>query len=251
MRQPLIYGVGGPTDLLNGMAYLQGWDTWSELFTAIGFGQTEPNKVQFLEMRTLPFLGPQFSKILSVLNATAVAAENCLNLLSVQMHLTDSSSSPFIRELVDTANITYQRAVQVMNLALVAHRAADRTGPEWQIAESALYAAIELIGERMRHINVARIASWRPNPTSYKFTYLWTAKSMFFFWRDRQQLYNNSFWSPCLMNVQDPIDVAFGEGMLDDAMKVLRYIVDHYGVKEVGQCLAAPTSEPEYPRDAH
>jgi hypothetical protein len=54
----------------------------------------------------------------------------------------------------------------VMNLALVAHN--GKHGTEWDIAESALQSAIEIMNRRMQHINVARIASWRPNPTAYR-----------------------------------------------------------------------------------
>jgi hypothetical protein len=230
---------------------LQGWDSWSEITTTLGLVNSQPDKIQFLQMQKFPFLPPKFESIEEVLNATASAMEKVLNLFVNQMQVSNSGGFELIRELVDTANITYQRSVQVLNLALIAHNNADRNGIEWKRAENALVAAVELIEERMRHINVARIASWRPNPTSYHFTYLWTAKSLFYFWRDRMQLFNSSFWSPCVMNIQDPVDVAFGEGVFDDAMSVLRKVIDAIGNRAVGECLDAPSAEPHYPQDAH
>jgi hypothetical protein len=251
MREPLVYGVGNPTDKLNGIAYLQGWDTWSEITTTLGLVNSQPDKVQFLQIQKFPYLPPSIATVEAVLNATVVAMEQSLSLLASQAVASGSFSSPFVRELVDTANITYQRAVQVYNLVLVAHHAPDRSGVEWERAESALAASIELMAIRMRDINVPRVASWRPNPTAYHFTYLWTARSLFYFWRDRTQLYNSSMWSPCVMNIQDPVDVAFGEGVFDDAMKVLRRLIDQFGSRQFGECLAAPNSEPQYPQDAH
>lgn len=43
MRQPLIYGLnnGKSTVSLNGIAYLQGWDTWSELGTLFAFANSQ------------------------------------------------------------------------------------------------------------------------------------------------------------------------------------------------------------------
>lgn len=85
--------------------------------------------------------------------------------------------------------------------------------------------------------------------SSQRFTYLWTAKSLFYFWRDRQQLLNRcaciflcggscdflfrnsslASWTPCLMNIQDPANVAFGDGYLQDALQILRKLVDAFG----------------------
>ncbi len=54
-RKPLIYGdatAGSSTNLLSGIDYLQGWDTWSELSTTLNFANSQPSKVQFFEVRS-------------------------------------------------------------------------------------------------------------------------------------------------------------------------------------------------------
>lgn len=159
-------------------------------------------------------------------------------------------SSPHRQEMLDCANITWQRAVQVSNLIDIAIR---NDSGAWASADAALLAATHIVGRREKTYNVARIASWRPNPTAYTYTYLWTAHSLYYFWRDRQQLVNRTIidMSPCLMNVDSPYDVAFGEGTLNDVLKILRQLIDKYGSEAFGECLSAPTKEPIYPRDAH
>jgi hypothetical protein len=154
-RQPLVYGnsnVGNKTALLSGIAYLQGWDTWSELSTTLNFANSQPAKVQFFEMQNLPFLRPKFEDVLAVLNVTDQMMRECLNLIATQFAQSKSSGSLMMEELLDIANITSLRSNQVLNLAIVAH---ERThGTSWNKAEEALNGAIEIMARRMKHINV-------------------------------------------------------------------------------------------------
>ncbi len=53
--------------------------------------------------------------------------------------------------------------------------------------------------------------------------------------------------SPCYMNIINPIDVAFGEGIFLNTTEVIRKVVDELGFGEfLADCLAAPASEPHY-----
>ena len=263
MRKPLIFGPDGTAnnvEKLNGIAYIQGWDTWSELATAVGVANAQPDKVQFFQMQKFSFLGPQFPSISQVMTNTVSGMQAVLDLVADQYNATLSfnAGQPEMairrEELLDVANITLQRAIQVQNLIEIAHDFKNkRNSSYWDAAETALQTARVLIDRRLQFVNFDRVCTWRPNPTAYNYTYLWSAKSMIFFWRDRQQLVNESIfaWTPCLMNVDDPIDVMMGRGVLDSIMKLLRTLIDQYGAAPFGQCLSSPTEEPVYPKDAH
>lgn len=93
------------------------------------------------------------------------------------------------------------------------------------------------IREAAYRVPVERIAAWRKNPTAYDFTYLWTVHSQFYFWRDYgQALGANSCrqcsltpradskfvnLTPCYMNIINPLDVGFGEGLWENATLTL------------------------------
>lgn len=224
---------------------LQGWETWSEITTVIDFANSQPAKVQFFEIEEFPWLPPKFDDVLRVLRLTKDVLRDCLEMFDAQF------GGGSMQELVDVANITFLRSAQVLNLALFAKDRSNTTA--WNLAEAALQSASQVMARRMAHINVERIASWRKNPTAYQFTYLWTAKSLYFFWRDRQQLVNltMSSFSPCLMNIQNAADISFGEGIVQSGLEILRKLIDRFGNRDFGECLAAPSTEPIYPRDAH
>ena len=259
MREPLIFGIGTQTtNQLNGLAYSIGFSTWSELGTTLGFANTQPAKKQFVEIEKAGFLPPKTSEVLAVVNATLAAMEKSFGLILAQVQATSGfeiTPENQIRrdEIVDVANITMQRSIQVLNLILLAEtKHVNMTSPEWLAAEDALTCAAEIVARREKHFNVARIASWRPNPTAYSYTYLWTAHSQYFWWRDRMQVFRNATGlSPCLMNIQNPLQVAFGEGVWNGIAALLRKLLDKFGAQVFGECLSSPTSEPEYPRDAH
>lgn len=83
--------------------------------------------------------------------------------------------------------------------------------------------------EAAYRVPAARIGAWRENPTAYDYTYLWTVHSLFYFWRDYGQALGA--WrslscglsraadtklrdlTPCYMNIINPLDVGFGEGI--------------------------------------
>jgi hypothetical protein len=48
------------------------------------------------------------------------------------------------------------------------------------------------------------------------------------------------------MNIIDPIDVAFGEGLALNITQEIQELADKYGWSFVGDCLHAPEQEPVY-----
>jgi hypothetical protein len=94
-------------------------------------------------------------------------------------------------------------------------------------------------------VPVDRIAGFRPNPTAYSYGYLWTVRSLHYWWRDEGKAVDAPV-SPCYMNVINPVDVAFGEGMGTD---FVRFLGGALSSDEQRGCLAEPEAEPKYPQD--
>src|SRR5205085_8868414 len=105
----------------------------------------------------------------------------------------------------------------------------DRT--RLQAARDALDAALLVVKNREGAYRVPadRIAGWRTNPTCYAFTYLWSVRSLHFWWRDEVKAVDAP-WSPFEMNIIDPIDVALGENALIPFAKAARAWGDKHGL---------------------
>lgn len=113
--------------------------------------------------------------------------------------------SRYAIEFWQTFNITTQRAIQVFNLyEFVTGAKVDaesfKSNQNWLNAEGALRSALQIMKNYHFRLPVERVASWNPkNPTSYNYMYLWTAKTLFYFWRDRQQV-DATFFSKVLIS---------------------------------------------------
>jgi hypothetical protein len=60
----------------------------------------------------------------------------------------------------------------------------------------------------------------------YTYGYLWTVHSLFYFWRDYGKALDSNIdeISPCYLNIIDPVDVAFGEGIFLNVTEVAREV---------------------------
>ena len=119
--------------------------------------------------------------------------------------------------------------------------------PRLQSARDALDAAVKVVAAREPRYRVPadRIAGWRQNPTAYSFGYLWTVRSLYYFWRDEGKAIDAPLF-PCYLNIINPVDVAFGEGMGTDAA---RYFGSFLSTDQQRGCLAEPSAQPTYPQD--
>ena len=90
-------------------------------------------------------------------------------------------------------------------------------------------------------------AGWRDNPTAYAFTYLWTARSLYYWWRDEGKAVEIPI-SPCYLNIINPASIALGEGSLSNTLDVINDVFDKVpGIGSITECLSAPIDEPEWP----
>ena len=263
----LVYGNWNgtiPNDIVsrNGQAYLAGWDTWSEWAALLEpTDATQPEKLTFHNIRD-PFqlfghkdIPDYITEIAPLLDAMQSNFTSLYNEFSTQRDGVYEEALPFFDEMVDSLHITALRAQEVYSLYQYVWGARHKT-PSWrseqiQNANTAISSAIEVIANREAHyrVPVSRIAGWRPNPTSYPYGYLWTVHSAYYFWRDYSQATNDTLTtkSPCFMNIITPIQVAFGPGkLLNATLEIGDWLNDH-GLNSLGNCTAAPSSEPVYP----
>ena len=246
----------------NGQAYLQGFDTWddvSDLGSRVpGLGplhMTQPARVGLVEMRSPVRQGPRYTGELELLLAKM---ESRFGALYTKWEGLRSAVPPAALDLyddmVDAMHVTWARARQVHGLYdYVDARADSNSAPRLArlaAARAALDEAALVVKAREPRYRVPadRIAGWGTNPTAYGFGYLWTVRSLHYFWRD-EGLAVDAPPSPCYLNVLSMTDVGLGEGAYGSATTTLRTLLDNPASGGGGaECLAAPTAAPVFPQ---
>lgn len=263
-RDLLVYGeVNGvrPDDIeeRNGIAYIEGWDTFADIGTTFeSFLATQPKRLNLVEFRTRLNPKPNYRRevepLLAEMSRSFTSLANELQQLQGKI---PAVARPFFDEMLDGSLVVGHRSAQVH--ALYDYASSWRDGETAERAErlqdarDALSSAEVVIGRRQLAYRtpLERIAGWRRNPTVYMHTYLWHAKSLYYFWRDYDKAVFSSreLLSPCYMNVINPADVAFGEGKLYNLTLKIREWADENrpGNNFILDCVAAPSSEPTYP----
>jgi hypothetical protein len=240
----------------NGQAYLQGWETWDDV-SKLGAGtlplkMTQPDKLGLVDMRNPLHGGPGYSAEVEPLLAemetrfTALAARGEALRAKVPARAKD-----LFDDLADAMRMTALRAKQVHGLydyvdgywtASSSTRAA-RLGEARKALDDA-QATVKTRETRYR-VPSARIAGWRDNPTAYEFGYLWSVRSLYYWWRDEGKAVDLPAF-PCYLNVINPVDVGFGEGLGTDATRLFGTLLSS---DDSRGCLAEPSAEPTFPQD--
>ena len=116
-----------------------------------------------------------------------------------------------------------------------------------ETARRALDDASRIVAAREPRYRVPadRIAAWRDNPTAYEYGYLWTVRSLHYWWRDEGKAVDAPVF-PCYLNTINPIDVAMGEGLATDVARLFGELLSS---DQRRGCLAEPAAEPRYPQD--
>eukprot|EP01121_Diplochlamys_sp_Union-15-3_P022376 TRINITY_DN9498_c0_g1_i1.p1 TRINITY_DN9498_c0_g1~~TRINITY_DN9498_c0_g1_i1.p1 ORF type:complete len:638 (+),score=91.30 TRINITY_DN9498_c0_g1_i1:287-1915(+) len=237
----------------NGQAYIQGWDTWSDLLSLLGQTSTQPDKIGFIEMRD-PLNEPFYSNTLSPLLTTMES--NFTSILQQLKQLTPlipNYLSPLFSEIVDSLEITVLRAKEVHALYdyLWWTQSSSWRDARLSDARAAIDSAVDVVARREKsyRVPVERIAGWGVNPTVYTYGYLWTVHSLYYFYRDYSKATLDPLEAivPCFMNVINPIDVAVGQGLLLNITEEAKAFLDSLGwAKFIADCMAAPEQEPHY-----
>ena len=80
--------------------------------------------------------------------------------------------------------------------------------------------------------NPERIAGWgHPNPTAYRYGYLWPARSLYFWKRDWLQVATGNY-HPCLLNIIDPLEIALPDPGHDGRAQAARALLPGLGFKD-------------------
>ena len=246
----------------NGQAYLQGFETWddvSDLGSRIpGLGpmqMTQPARVGLVEMRSPVRTGPRYTGEVELLLAQMETRFAALYAKwSALRAVVPPSARDLYDDMVDAMHVTWARARQVHGLYdYVDARGETSSGPRLArlaAARAALDEAAQVVKSREPRYRVPaeRIAGWGTNPTAYGFGYLWTVRSLYYFWRDEGQAVDAPP-SPCYLNVLSMTDVGLGEGSYGGATTTLRTLLDNPASGGGGaECLAAPTAAPSFPQ---
>lgn len=244
----------------NGQAYLQGFEPWDDvmdigrMIPALAHITTQPDKLGLVEM-TNPWHEPPTypGELEPLLDAMASTFTRRADELEGAAVAAPASARAVAQELVDSARITALRATQVAALyRYVARRwAFDTHGAEaaLDVAREALDQAWELVAQREAAYRVPpeRIAGWSAGPTVYPFRYLWTVRSLYFWWRDELKAVQTPR-SPCVLNVINPAVVGLGEGWVAEVTRIVRKLTESVPLLgSLTECLAEPETEPVFP----
>ena len=263
----LILGVVGevsPGSVVqkNGQAYLQGWETWDDL-TKTGtenmpetFQMTQPDRIGLVDTRTSEtgydeWAASLLARLAGELGGFVSEWELLRPALGVE--------APALRaewaELEAGLRVTALRAAQVHGLydysdtwkddpfKLDAPLQAWRAG-RLQDARDALDEAQVVVDAQAVVAPVPFLYEWGANPTSYDFNYLWTVKSLYYWWRDEGKAVDAPV-SPCYLNIIDAAEVAGNEAV--SSAQALFSALSWLG--SIDECLVPPVQEPVFPQD--
>ncbi len=251
-----INGVA-PEDIYkrSGQAYLQGVDAWDDVGTVaanipgIPEIETQPKKLGLVDMRNPIDSGPGYSsEIEPLLREMSETFGAAVTQWRSYERLVPENVLPYFAELDDSLKMTALRSAQVHGLYDYVDGfwdfLSDTRQERLEDARSALDEAFEIVAVREANYRVPadRVAGWRVNPTSYDYRFLWTVRTLYYWWRDEGKAYHAPI-SPCYMNHINPFDVAFGDGLYHD----LAELASNFTGETIAECLVAPSAEPTIP----
>ena len=283
----IVNGTASPNIAkLSGIAYLCGSDTWVELPRMFGLKMTQPDKIRMFEaddvdwVYVLPLLREMestfhgFSRDMQQLLSDALSAQSSGSPVaphgSIPQGECSSSSAPHIAEAAirvleefsDGVQMLYLRAKQVRLLYAAQEAEAELDHKAHLLTESrkviTLAQAVVFRRESKYRVPRERIASWRENPTVYRFGYLWAVHSLYYWWRDQGLAERGSLqshYSPCYLNRMDASEVAVGWGKY--TLELMRTLIHYYSPSsarypiEIINCIAPPGTEYVFPRDLY
>lgn len=163
-----------------------------------------------------------------------------------------------MRELDDCMRLLALRATHVRMLyesrdSVLSPTPAHRNALQRQ-SRGIISAAAVIVSRREAAYRVPwqRIASWRENPTVYRYGYLWSVHSLYYWWRDQGKAEEGSLqseYSPCYLNRMDISEISVGWGKY--SLEVLRNAINRYSPYKLDlvNCFAPPSHEYIFPRD--
>lgn len=266
----------GNITFCNGMAYMAGKDATidlTSLFNKPPNSGTQPDYVTLWQVAQgqlgtvqkdwgLP-TWQQLHALLATTNASM--SEHSRNMASLRGQVVASASAlAAFDDLADSIQLTALRALQVLSVYSAVQPDATAAAAATALAEgkASIQQAAAIVARRETsgfHVPVQRIAGWYENPTVYGFGFVWTAHSLYYWWRDwgiAQYIVappatpDVKRESPCYLNIENPADVGFGSPALNGLSAWLREeLGKQAGWDAIADCLWQPTEELEFPAD--
>lgn len=260
----------------NGMAYMAGKDATidlTSLFNTPPNSGTQPDYVTLWDVAQgrlgtvhkdwqLP-TWTQLSTLLAATNASMAEHTRSISAMRGAVVQSPSAQAAF-DDIVDSMQLTALRAAQVSAVYSAVQPGAGEAAAAAALAAArdAIEAGAEVIARREAsgfHVPVQRIAGWYENPTVYGFGFVWTAHSLYYWWRDwgiAQYIVQPPATpdvrreSPCYLNIENPADVGFGSPALNALSAWLRSdLGDKEGWDAIADCLWQPAQELQFPED--
>ncbi len=237
------HGARSPTSVVrrNGQAYLQGFEAFddvADLAADMGIAarlRTQPDKLGLVELRNPLHAAPTVDEIDDLLRA--MERTFAMDAAALETIATDD---PRAAELAAAMRMTALRAEQVHSLYAFAD---GRGRAHLTNARRVLDQALALAGAHVYRADAERLAGWGPNPTAYRFGYLWTARTLYYWFRDEAKA-DVAPVSPCYLNILDFLEIGFGEGLEGAAADIVRTLSAMPVVSSLAACLADPLEEP-------
>jgi hypothetical protein len=277
-EQLLIFGrvegrVSPDLTKLSGIAYMAGGDTWMDVPRMFGLAFTQPDKV-YLRENDDP-LWADVLMLLKALHETFRDISAAFSGLVAEMKTGQQVVEPeggfeingpawkLLEEVEDCIRMLALRAEQMRLLydsrdPVIGADEAVKDALQKQ-ARGVLHNAAQIVLRREENYRVAveRVGAWRDNPTVYRFGYLWSVHTLYYWWRDQglaEQGSLQSEYSPCYLNRMDSTEVAVGWGRY--TLQILRNFVNRYTFTssyplEIVNCLSPPPKAYEFPKNLY
>lgn len=242
---------------LNGQAYLQGVETWddvSDLIARIPFVRglaTQPRRLGPVSVRGRRASREYVRAVRPLMQAMQRDFGAVADQFAGLVGGVPPAARPLARDLADSARMTALRSRQMHALYDVAsrYRRKDKAFKRQRMAEArqALDQAAAVVRRREASylVDADRVSGWGVNPTVYQFGYLWTVRSLYYWYRDEGKVAQVPR-SPCYLNVLNPAEVATAEGTSHPLYKKIDWIVDKLGwaASWAKDCVRPPSDEP-------
>ncbi|KAJ3115313.1 hypothetical protein HK100_001400 [Physocladia obscura] len=279
----LIYGKlenqTMPDDVIrkNGHGYLEGWDTWDDVSKILG-KLTQPDRLGLVEFKHASKWLSHVKKHVMKHTKRDVTAEyvGTVRALLVEMDAKFASLSnrtaaiaakapkytaDLWDDIADSARMTSLRAHQILSLYEFVHSVRKQWTGYGNAAFSkeavaTLRKAQKIVEgrEKRYRVEAERVAGWTNlntpgQPTAYAFNYLWTVRSLHYWWRDTAEalVKSHSTQKASFANIIDPVEVGIGSGVVLDVAQDFAEFLSVLGVAKNYFDLAE--KEPHYPDD--
>jgi len=243
---------------------MSGSDSWVDLERMLGFSITQPDKIHLQEtddpdlkyvmplLKEMESIFQGHSKLFNVLVQDASSQANVM--LSPQL-------LKYLQEIAWCVDILAHRASHNVILYTAQDPSISYENRMSLLRRGRVYLTeTESIMQRLVdtfRVPVDRISAWRQGPTVYPFGYVWSARTLYYFWRDQgivEAKTTMAAYSPCYLNRQEPIELSFGWMKVVEQMIRLKMKKDTKNdttsaTSLLADCLAPPLREFKFPRD--